>query len=136
MATQVLKMIKQYLLIFIVSILLSAYVNHDVITPQHSMRADFRFGHVFYSLCSNERGEAFSIKGRATAYDSVFSVISSDTSALFHLDSVNILFKRLNDLRRKPMILDRHMDAPRVEIYYDNKKIYDSHRWDSTFWDI
>ena len=105
-------------------------------TMIHHLRADFRFGGAFYSLCANEKGEAVAIKGRGTDYGSDFKVLAADTSAPFQLTTAALLFHQLDSIRRRSMVKYRNMDAPRVEIYYDDKKIYDQQSWDGGFWDI
>ena len=136
MTSQEIGKTKFYLSITMLAIALYACSSQSSKDRQHGMRADFRFGQAFYSLCSNNSGEAFVIKGKSSGYESPFMALSSDTSATFHLDSVKLLFERLDRLKSKQMIIDHNMDAPRVEIYYDSLKIYDAHRWDEAFWEI
>jgi hypothetical protein len=102
----------------------------------HNVRADFRFGSRFYSLVSSATGESYAIKGMSTDYNEPFTILSSDTSGPFKLDSVDVFYEKLNEIRSKNLRIDHHSDAPRVEIYFDRTKIYDSHNWNETFWDI
>ncbi len=102
----------------------------------YDSRTDIRMGSKFYSICLNETGEGYVIKGNCSYFTEPFIIESSDTSRFIKLDSANSFFKELNRIKVAPIIKDIRMGAPRVEIYYDNKKIYDAYKWDEEFWDI
>jgi hypothetical protein len=102
----------------------------------HVARIDVRFGSRFYTVFIPETGKAFGIKGESSDYMAPFKINNSDTSKSLRLDSVQQFFHRLNSLLTSPMVIDHNSDAPRVEIYYDQKKIYDGHKWDEDFWDL
>lgn len=102
----------------------------------YDVRSDIRFGTWFFSVFVKEDGTAFVIKGTGTPYTDPLTVLSSDTSNIFRLDSVGLFFEKLNQIRDNPIIGAKRLDAPRVEIYYDQKKVYDAYRWDETFWDL
>ena len=102
----------------------------------YSARVDFRFGSKFYSLCASDSRLCYAIRGTATDYLSPFKIISSDTSNPFKLDSARTFFRRIDELKHETFAVYRNGDAPRVEIYSDGKKIYDSGAWDAKFWNI
>src|SRR5687768_11197272 len=102
----------------------------------YNVRSDIRFGSRFFSILIHEDGTAYAIKGSSTYYTEPLKVLTSDTSNTFKLDSVRVFFEKLNGIRDSPMIGVKHLDAPRVEIYYNQKKIYDTYRWDAFFWDL
>ena len=130
---------KKYLiavgLLLHISFLIGCTENKGNQNP-HKVRSDVRFGSKFYSLCVNEAGESYAIRGTCSDYAQPFVITSSDSSGPFTLDSVRGFFKRVENLKEKPIINTRNTDAPRIEIYYDEKKVYDTRRWDDTFWDI
>jgi len=113
-----------------------ACVGHANKMHEYKTRVDFRFGNRFYSFCSKESGDSYVIKGKSSEYNDSFVIFSADTSRIFRIDPSKVYFGKLTVLSKKPLVVDHHSDAPRVEIYYDGKKIYDSHRWDEEFWDI
>ena len=102
----------------------------------YNARADIRFGSKFYSILLNEIGEGYVIKGNSSYYTESFNIESSDTSSFFKIDSAKSFFKELNKIKDAPVISDKRIGSPRVEIYYDDKKIYDACKWDESFWDI
>ena len=110
--------------------------GHGDLPGEHFVRIDVRFGSRFYSVCIPENGKAFGIKGQSSDYMAPFKINNSDTSKGFELDSVQQFFHRMNSLLKNPLVIDHNSDAPRVEIYYDQKKIYDGHKWDEGFWDL
>jgi hypothetical protein len=73
----------------------------------HTVRTDFRFGSRYYSLCSNEAGKSYAIRGFCSDYDQPFNVLSSDTSAFFILDSAKVFFEKLNKIRSGSLAVDR-----------------------------
>jgi hypothetical protein len=101
-----------------------------------NVRSDIRFGGRFFSIFIKENGTAYAIKGSSTFYTEPLKVLSSDTSNIFKLDSVELFFEKLNRIKNNPMIGAIHLDAPRVELYYNQKKVYDTFRWDEIFWDL
>jgi hypothetical protein len=102
----------------------------------YSVRTDIRLGSKFYSIYFNEIGDAYAIKGNCSYYTEPLKVESSDTSSLFKLDSVKPFFVKLDAIKINPIIGGNREGAPRVEIYYGNKKIYDACKWDEPFWDL
>lgn len=99
-------------------------------------RSDIRFGSKFFSICVNKDGTAYVVKGKGSNYTEALKVESSDTSGVFRLDSAKVFFERLEQIKRRPIIGAKRLDAPRVEIYYSNEKVYDAYEWDETFWDL
>jgi hypothetical protein len=103
----------------------------------YNVRADVRFGTKFYSIFLNEQGKAYAIKGVGSDYTDTFNVKSSDTSRVFKLDSTKIFLMNLDKIKSHPIIEGvSQPDAPRVEIYFDQQKIYDVYKWDGTFWGL
>jgi hypothetical protein len=46
------------------------------------------------------------------------------------------MFKTLEAMKQKPFIDTSYSDGVRVEIYYENQKIYDAHNWNENFWSL
>lgn len=99
-------------------------------------RSDIRLGSKFYSIYLNKDGTAYVVKGAGSNYTEALKIESSDTSSVFHLDSAKVFFERLEHIKNHPIIRAKRLDAPRVEIYYSNEKVYDAYEWDETFWDL
>lgn len=99
-------------------------------------RSDVRLGSKFFSICINKDGTAYVIKGTSSNYTEALKIESSDTSNIFRLDSAEVFFKRLEQIKSHPIIEAERLDAPRVEIYYSDKKVYDAYNWDETFWGL
>jgi hypothetical protein len=110
--------------------------EHAKKESEPTVRFDISFGNKFYSLFVDKSGSSHAIKGTTANTDRPLSIVSSDTSTLFSLDSAEVLFRNIELIKSRPMVIDIGSDAPRVEIYYRTEKIYDSHKWDSQFWDI
>jgi len=102
----------------------------------YTTRVDFRFGNKFYSLLASDSGLCYAIRGIGTDYLSSFKIISSDTSELFRLDSARAFLTHVNELKKGTLKVYHNGDAPRVEIYSDGKKVYDSGAWDAQFWSM
>jgi hypothetical protein len=102
----------------------------------YNARSDIRFGSRFFSIYISEGGTAYVIKGKGSSYTEPLKIESSDTSNIFKLDSVKLFFEKLNRIKDNPIIGANRLDAPRVEIYYNQKKVYDAYKWDENFWDI
>ena len=100
------------------------------------VRSDIRFGSRFYSINISEDGTAYAVKGSGSNYTESLNILSSDTSNAFKLDSAKSFFEKLNRIKDNPIIEASQFDAPRVEIYYDQKKVYDTYKWDEKFWDL
>ena len=106
-------------------------------TNPYDTRIDFRFGKKFYSMHLCKQGMAYMVKGKGTNYTEPFAIMSSDTSKVFKIDSLQATYKLLDKLKAKPRIdTAGTTDAPRIEIYYDDKKIYDSFEWSGGIWDL
>jgi hypothetical protein len=103
---------------------------------EYDVKADIRFGSKFYSIYLSPKGIGYVIKGRGSRYSKPLEIASSDTSQIFKLDSIGLSYKALDKLRIKPTIDSSFQDSPRAEIYYNNKKIYDTYRWDTEFWNV
>jgi len=103
---------------------------------QYDVRSDIRFGSKFYSLHLSESGKAYVVKGVGSPHTEELKVVSSDTSNVFNLDSAKVFYNYLNNMKENPIIGTNRLGAPRVEIYYNKKKIYDAYKWDETFWDL
>lgn len=99
-------------------------------------RSDIRLGSKFYSIYLKKDGTAYVVKGIGSDYTEALKIESSDTSSVFRLDSAKVFFKRLERIESHPIVEEKRLDAPRVEIYYKDKKIYDAYSWDETFWDM
>lgn len=100
------------------------------------VRSDIRFGPKFYSIYANVEGEAFVIKGQGSDYTEPLQIQYSDTSEVFKLDSIASFIEKLRSIKKNPVFGARRLDAARVEIYYDGKKVYDAYKWDEKFWDL
>lgn len=123
-----------YALFFFATILSCKERNVD--EKPYNVRSDIRFGSKFFSIYVSEDGAAYVIKGRGSHYTEPLKVESSDTSNVFKLDSVKLFFENLNHIKDNPIIGANRLDAPRVEIYYDQKKVYDAYKWDEKFWNL
>ena len=123
-----------YTLLFFATIL--SCKESGVDEKSYNVRSDIRFGSKFFSICINEDGAAYVIKGTGSHYTESLKVESSDTSNIFKLDSVKLFFERLNNIKDNPIIGANRLDAPRVEIYYNQKKVYDAYKWDEIFWNL
>jgi len=107
--------------------------------PQHffNVRTDIRFGEKFFSICLNDEGKAYVIRGRGSNYIEPFIVKDSDTSEIIKSDSLKKLYNKVVESSATPNIDSANTtDAPRVEVYYKNKKIYDIYRWDERVWTL
>lgn len=126
------------LFVFIVCLLFTlACEQNNSKNKEYDVRADIRLGTAFYSIFVNEQGFAYVIRGSGTDYNEQLEVKSSDTSAIVRLDSVRVFYRQLNELKKQPHIFGiTVLDAPRVEVYYDSDKIYDSNSWNAKFWDL
>jgi hypothetical protein len=103
----------------------------------YNVRSDIRLGTKFYSIFLNREGRAYVIKGKGSYYTDTLKIEASDTSSTFKLDSVKIFFESLNKIRTHPIFkMNRTGTAPRAEVYYEGKKVYDAYEWDETFWDL
>ena len=98
------------------------------------IRSDFRFGTRYYSVITNENGEGYVIKGSASTYTEPFVIKSTDTSSIFRLDSVDLFFQRIQELKQKQVSSTNFQDNPRTEIYYNESKVLDTYLWDEKFW--
>lgn len=110
-----------------------AQTNNKV---QYDVRSDIRLSTKFYSIYLNKEGQACVIKGNGSYYTDTLIIVTSDTSNVFKIDSVNLFFEKLNKIKANPIIGENRLHAPRVEIYYDHQKVYDAYRWDETFWGL
>ena len=128
-------MIKALYIVYTYLLLLSCKEKDDNIKPCN-VRADIRLGNKFYSICLNQDGEGYIIKGNASYYTDTLKIESSDTSKVFKIDSVNVFFENLNKMKAHPVFGESRLDAPRAEIYYNRQKVYDGYRWDELFWDL
>jgi hypothetical protein len=123
-------------LIPLFAILLSCTHKSSPTNP-YNARIEFRFGTKFYSMYLCKWGTAYVVKGKGTNYTSPFAIISSDTSKVFKIDSLNVAYNFFDKLKTKPIIdTSGTTDAPRIEIYYEDKKVYDSFKWNSEIWDL
>lgn len=122
-----------YIILFWVFISCAAQTNTE---KPYTARNDIRFGKRFFSLFIRDDGTAYVIKGIGTYYTEPLQVESADTSAVFSLDSSNVYFKQLDKLKNLSIIDSNRSDAPRVEIYYREQKVYDSYRWGANLWDV
>jgi hypothetical protein len=129
---------KIYLVLFCVSIY-SACKQSDTVETNYNVRTDIRLGTAFHSIFVSEKGPCYVIKGIGTDMYHPFYVLSSDTSSIVHLNlqKAEAFFKEIGQFKRKPLIVGiTKTDAPRVEIYYDGKKIYDANSWNERFFDL
>lgn len=116
--------------------LLSSCKEGSVRSDRYDVRSDIRLGSKFYSLYTSKDGKAYAVKGTGSYYTEPLKVKTSDTSEVFKIDSANVFYHHLNRIKESPIIGANRLDAPRVEIYYNEKKIYDAYKWDETFWDL
>jgi hypothetical protein len=104
---------------------------------QYSVRCDIKLGTLLYSIFLNEEGAAYVVKRESSSYTDTLNIKSSDTSNVFKFDSVKLFFATLNKIKASPIFkASRTGTAPRAEVYFSNKKIYDSYAWDETYWDL
>jgi hypothetical protein len=130
---------KNVYFILLYSLVFTNCQQTDIGETNYNVRADIRSGSFFHSLLVSEDGRCYVIKGTATFESDRFSVLSADTSSLVHLDSQKAIafFKKIEPFKAKPLIVGiTKTDAPRVEIYYDGKKIYDANNWNDEFLDM
>lgn len=115
---------------------LASCISDKSVDDPYNVRVDFRLSGKFYSIMMNESGRSYAIKGLGSYYEDSLKIAQSDTSEIFKLDSAAQFFINLDKIKKDPVIGSNYMGAPRVEIYYDRSKIYDSYRWDEDFWDL
>lgn len=99
-------------------------------------KVDVRLGSAFCSVRILSDNTGFGLKGRLVSSTGEFVILSSDTSEVVKFQAADIFFNSLEKLHAKPITNSGSADGPRVEIYYLNKKVYDSQRWDEDFWDL
>ena len=126
-------MIKLLSTLLLFGILISC-TNKTTNETIYTVRNDIRWGRSFFSIFIQEDGRAYVVKGTGTFYTDSLKIISADTSAVFTLDSSKVYFRELNNIKSNPIIDSSRSDAPRIEIYYHQKKIYDSYFWGEPFW--
>lgn len=123
-------------LIFTIGIFVSCTDGDGKNELLYNVRTDFRQGSRFYSICISESGKAYAIKGDGSFYTEPLKILKSDTSENFKLDSAKQFYESLDKIRKEPITGSNYMGAPRVEVYYDGKKFYDTYRWNEAFWDL
>lgn len=133
---QIVVKMKRIIYCIFLSVFLISCKGKAKTSASYSVRSDIRFGTKFFSIYISEEGNACVVKGKGSLYTDSLNVSSADKSDVFKLDSVNIFFDRLNRIKDKPIIGERRLDAPRVEIFYNEQKIYDAYYWDEIFWDL
>jgi hypothetical protein len=102
----------------------------------YNARLDIRQGFRFVSIYISESNKSYAVKGTGTYYTEPLKAENSDTSKLFNLVSANMFLEKLNQLSDKPIFGPERSGAPKVEIYYKQKKIYESYSWDTEFWEL
>lgn len=102
----------------------------------NDVRLDVRLGKKFYSIYVSKEGDGYGVRGIGSYFVEPLVVEKSDTSKFFRLDSAKLFFDNLEKYERQPFVGAKVQDAPRIEIYYLQKKIYDSYRWGADFWDL
>ncbi|HEV8283905.1 MAG TPA: hypothetical protein VGQ09_06330 [Chitinophagaceae bacterium] len=103
---------------------------------EYNFQANIRLGYKYYSINVNEEGKAQVIKGKGSFYTEPLKIESSDSSKIFKIDSLRVFFENVDKIKRSPLIDSNRTDAPRVEMYYQHKKIYDAYKWNENFWDL
>jgi hypothetical protein len=111
-------------------------INVDAQT-HYNIRVDIRFGYKFYSIFIDNNSRAYVIRGNGSGYLENFKIITSDTSHRFKLSHINLFYRDVDKLKAKPRIMNSSVtDSPRVEIYYEGKKIYDGQESGTMFWEM
>ncbi len=105
------------------------FKNYDV-------RFNIRYGAKFYSVFADENGKAVAIKGASSYHTDSFKIQTSDTSELFRIDSIKSFLRVIDSFKTKPVVGTEMLHSPRVEIFYDERKVYDSYNWNEKFWDL
>jgi hypothetical protein len=103
----------------------------------YSIRTDIRLGNVFYSIFMSKTGKLYVIKGKESNDIDSLKVLSSEKSTVVKSDLIKTFIGKLSKFENNPKIKSSIVtDSPRVEIYYDQRKIYDTFKMDAEFWDL
>jgi hypothetical protein len=117
-------------------IFISACNNKPDSKNTYDITMHIRQGFNYYSIFLNKDGNGYLKKGKGSYYDESLKYDSVEDSSMFKVDSIKAFLNNIDKLREQPIIAEKRLDAARVEIYYQNRKVYDSYSWDSIFWDI
>ena len=110
--------------------------NYKTSSDSYDIRADFRYAGKYYSIFCIATGSFQIVKGNGNSQNAILVSETVDSSSVFRHDSVTVFYKKIKELVDSPLIDLEVMDRPRVEIYFQGKKVYDRYRWDSTFWNL
>jgi len=102
----------------------------------NAARVDVRLGRKFYSIYINKEGNGYGVRGTGSYFTEPLVVEKSDTSNFFRLDSATIFFDNIEKYKHVPFVGAKVQDAPRVEIFYLQTKIYDGYRWGVELWNL
>jgi len=125
-------------LLLVLTALLTLNAAGQTSPVHYNVKADIRFGYRFYSIHISPQGSAYVLRGKGSVSTEPFSrIMQSDTSRTFRWLYVKRFYAQLRRLRAKPYIEPgTTADAPRTEIYLDDKKVYDGYGGDERYWDM
>lgn len=101
-----------------------------------NIKIEVRSGYEIISVKLNSDGSGISRKGTGTYYTEERDSISFNDSISFKSNSFEILNENLNSLKSNAYNGSKYQDAPRVEIYFNEDKLYSGYSWNSEFWEI
>ena len=93
-------------------------------------------GSVYYSIYLNKNGNGQVIKGIGSDYQSDFKEASKILSDSFKIDSISQFYSAIEMFINKPYIDTSFTDAARLEIYFNDEKIYDAYKWRQNVADV
>lgn len=93
-------------------------------------------GYRYYNITFDESGKGVAKIGRANDITDALLQKEIEDSLIFKVDSVSLYFKELEKLEKQPYIGEKMLDANHVLIYSNDKKVFDSYRFDSNFWGL
>jgi len=99
-------------------------------------KTDIRSANKYVSIYIDRDGRCQVIKGNGSSYFQELRALSADSSEIFIIDSPGIFFRTLDTMSKRPFTDSTRTDSPRIEIYYEGKKIYDAFKSNEDFWSL
>lgn len=105
-------------------------------STNYDTEINVRIGYRFHKIKFDSSGNGIATKGTATEYNEPFVEKNIEFTKEFKIQSMDDFVTQLEKLSKNPIKTLKKLDAPRVEIKYKDKTIYDGYSWNSEFWDI
>lgn len=102
----------------------------------YDTEVNVRMGYRFHKIEFDSSGNGIATKGTSTDYIEPFEQKNIEFTKKFKVQSIDSFISQLEKLSKNPIKTQKKLDAPRVEIKYKDKTIYDGYSWNSEFWDI